>query len=104
MLVFVVLIANLVQGWEKPELNLKGSRTIMATMTAIIYFIYLLKNIKEKKGRFFRLLSVKENLSMIFDSPIGAIAFFVFGIFLLKASIISYDQQKNIWNSCETYY
>ena len=214
-LVLVVLTVNLVQGWEKPEMNLKGSRTIMATAAAIIYFIYLLKNIKEKKDRFFRLLPLptsrigssrlhfitsiwimflilfwistsfadpfrmdlmvwdtiaitgfvfcamgypifhrdlnyifqskkiilwltvfyscflmtfgtitflmfsvtkyswkifqpllplKENLSLIFESPIGATAFFLFGIFVMWASVFSYNQQKNIWNNYEIYY
>ncbi len=215
LLVLTVLTVNLVQGWVKPELNLKGSRTIKATATAVIYFIHLLKNIKEKKDRFFRLLPLptsqigfsrlqfitsiwivflilfwistsfadslrmdlivwdtiaitgfvlcaigfpifyrdlnfifqskkillwltffyacvlmtfgtitfllfsvtkyswkifqpllplKENLYLIFESPIRAIAFFLFGIFILTASVFSYNQQKNIWNSYETFY
>jgi len=56
LLVFAVLIANTVQGWERPEVNLKGSRTIMATAAAVIYFLNLMKNIKEKKDRLFRTL------------------------------------------------
>ena len=101
LLVFAVLIANTVQGWERPELNLKGSRTIMASMSAVIYFIYLMRNIKEKKDRFFRLLPLPTSQigfsRLQFIASIWTIFLILFWIF--ASSVNPFRVNLIIWDT-----
>ena len=59
LLVLVVLLANLIDGWSQPEKNLPGSRTIMMSMAAVVFMLRMMLGIlKEKRDRRFNLLPV----------------------------------------------
>jgi len=101
LLVFAVLIANTIQGWERPEVNLKGSRTIMATAAAVIYFFHLMRNIKEKKDRLFRTLPLSTSQigfsRLQFITSIWIIFLILFWIFTSSAN--PYQINLIIWDS-----
>ena len=56
LLVLVVILVNFSKGWERIEQNVPGTKTIMVSMIAVVYFVRLLNMIKEKRERFQMLL------------------------------------------------
>ena len=56
LITLAVIIAFLTQGWKVPEMSYPALRAVLFAMTAIVFFSSLLKDVKEKRDRFFHVL------------------------------------------------
>ena len=59
-IVLVAIIANISQGWRQNEHDMQGVRTVMASMTGIIFLFKSFKIAQEKRHRFITLLPLKQ--------------------------------------------
>ena len=58
--VLAAIIANVSQGWRQNEHDMQGVRTVMASMTGIIFLFKSFKIAQEKRHRFNTLLPLKQ--------------------------------------------
>ena len=58
--VLAAIIANVLQGWRQNEHDMQGVRTVMASMTGIIFLFKSFVIAKEKRHRFIILLPMKQ--------------------------------------------
>jgi len=59
-IVMLAIIANVAQGWRQNEHDMQGVRTVMASMTGIIFLAKSFIIAKEKRHRFIMLLPLKQ--------------------------------------------
>lgn len=59
-IVLLAIIANVSQGWRQHEHDMQGVRTVMASMTGIIFLFKSFKIAQEKRHRFITLLPLKQ--------------------------------------------
>ena len=59
-IVLVAIIANVSQGWRQHEHDMQGVRTVMASMTGVIFLFKAFKIAQEKRHRFITLLPLKQ--------------------------------------------
>ena len=59
LVIFVVIIPFIVQGWKVPEKSYPALRAVLFAMTAFVFLSNSVKYMKEKRDRFFHKLPLK---------------------------------------------
>lgn len=100
-LVLAVCLANYLRGWSTPEMDLPGTRTIMMTMTAVIYFFRKLRQILEKRDRYLALLPHSLRSIGFSRLCLGILVWlsYLSVYFVLSASVRPYRLDLIVWEA-----
>ncbi|MBC8181994.1 hypothetical protein H8E88_12825 [candidate division KSB1 bacterium] len=94
LLTLAVIVPFIVQGWEVPEKSYPALRAVLFAMTAVIFLSSSVKNVKEKRDRFFHKLPL--NLWELGAARLFFVLLFWFSLMVLVC--ITFVIRNSIFN------
>lgn len=95
------IVVNVVLGWQNPEQDIPGARSVMASMAGILYIMRFTKAIAEKRDRRVALLPVSVTIAGLSRLMFILIYWIVFLILYWLGSSIArpYKANEIIWET-----